>query len=110
MRGAADRDVVAEDSPGVRHGEIVLAQVQDVGAGGEGDVRPVVDRQQRAVPGALFGDHGERGELGAGFQTFLAELDDVDPAGEGGGDERTQVRSEAGAQVQDGLIQSSSDL
>jgi len=60
--------------------------VQDVGAGGERDVGPVVDGEQRAVPGGRRAEHIQRRQLGAGLQrpirSLFAQLDDVDAAGE----------------------------
>ena len=67
--------------------EVVLAQVQHVGTGGERDVRAVVDGQQRAVTGARLGEHLQRCQLRRGLErrrALVAQLHDVDPAGERG--------------------------
>ncbi len=63
VRGAADDDVGSDDLPCVVHRQVVLAQVQDVGSGGERDVGAVVDGEQRAVAAGRGPDHRERGEL-----------------------------------------------
>ena len=112
--GAADHGPVADDVAGHLQRQVVLAQVQHVGAGRAGDVGAVVDREQRAVPAGRVGQDLERGQLVAGLQraeplltgrTLVAQLDDVDPAGQRGVGELGEVAALAarvGAQVQPG--------
>ena len=71
--------------------QVVLAQVQDVGARRERDVGPVVHRQQAAVPSARVGEHLEQPEFLPGLQALLAQLDDVHPGAEHRVQERDQV-------------------
>lgn len=77
MRGAADQDVVAEDRPGGGHRKVALAQVQHVGADGVGDVRPVVHREQRAVPTAGVREDGEVLQLLGRLHALVPQLHDV---------------------------------
>ena len=102
--------VVADDLAGPGDRQVVLAEVQHVGAGGERDVGAVVDGEQRAVPGAGVGEHLERGELVARLEravgALVAQLDDVDPAGQRGVGELGEVAAVAagvGAQVEAGV-------
>ncbi len=80
--------------------------MQHVGVGGQRDVRPVVHGQQRAVPGAGFGDDLQRGQFLPGLKGFgrlVAQLHDVHPAGQRGVDELgevTAVPARVRAQVQ----------
>ncbi len=91
VRGAADQDVLAEDRAGRGHREVALAEVQHVGAGGVGDVRPVVDRQESAVPGAGVGEDLEVLQLLGGLHALVPQLHDVDPAGQDRVQELRQV-------------------
>ena len=112
MGGAADQRSGPDDVAGDRQREVVLPEVQHVGAGGPGDVGPVVDRQQRAVAARGVGEHLERSELVARLQrselllarrALVAQLDDVDPAGQRRVGEFGQVAAfppGVGAQVQ----------
>ena len=59
---------VADDVACHRQRQIVLTQVQDVGARGPGDVGAVVDGEQRAVPSCRVGQRFERRQLLAGLQ------------------------------------------
>ena len=77
--------------PRDRHRQVVLAQVQHVGARRERHVRPVVHRQQAAVPPARVGEHLEQPELLLRLQALLPQLDDVHPRAEHGVQERDQV-------------------
>ena len=107
MRRAPDDHLVADDlaRPGDR--QVVLAEVQHVRARGERDVGAVVDGEQRAVPRAGLRKHLERGQLVARLEravgALVAELDDVDPAGERGVGELREVPAVAagvGAEVE----------
>ena len=112
MGGAADQRAGADDVAGDRQRQVVLAEMQHVGACRPRDVGPVVDREQRTVSARGVGEHLERGEFVAGLQrsvlpfpcrTLVTQLDDVDPACERRVGERGQVAALAtgvGAQVQ----------
>ena len=116
-RSCADRPITVSGPDDVarhRQRQVVLAQVQHVGAGGAGDVGAVVDRQQRAVPAGGVGEDLQRRQLVAGLQraelllarrALVAQLDDVHPAGQRGVGELGQIAALAarvGAQVQPG--------
>jgi hypothetical protein len=64
------------------HWQVALTKVQYVGPGGEGDVRPVVDREQLAVPLTGIGEHLERRQLIYSLKVFLTQLDDVYSTGQ----------------------------
>ena len=115
MGRAADQRARPDDVAGHREREVVLPEVQHVGARGASDVGPVVDGQQGPVAAGRVGQYFQRGQLGAGLQraealltdgALVPQLDDVDPAGQRGVDERGEVTALAtriGAQVQAGL-------
>ena len=97
-----------EDPPRHRQRQVVLPEVEHVRPGREGDVGPVVHRQQRAVPAAGGREHLEQRELLARLEALLPQLHDVDPAAENRVEERGQVTLGAppvGAQVQPGVGQ-----
>jgi hypothetical protein len=85
--------------------------VQHIGAGRAGDVGAVVDREQGAVPASRVGKDLAGGQLVARLERaeppftgrpLVAQLDDVDPTGQGGVDELGQVAAltaRVGAQV-----------
>ena len=112
MGGAADQRPRPDDVAGDRQRQVVLAEVQHVGARRPRDVGPVVDREQRAVPARRVGEHLERGELVARLQrselpltgrALVAQLDDVHPARQRRVGERGQITALAagvGAQIQ----------
>ncbi len=106
MGGTADEYVVAEDRPGGGHGEVALAEVEDVGAGRVGDIGAVVDREQSAVTGAGVGEDLEVLELFGGLHALVAELDDVHAVGEDGVQEVGEVAlalAGVGAEVDAGV-------
>src|SRR5699024_12867363 len=47
MGGAAEYHIVSEHGPGLSAGEVPLADVEDVGAGQEGDIGPVDRKSTR---------------------------------------------------------------
>ena len=114
MRGPADQGPGPDDFASHRRREVVLAQMQYLGAGCAGDVGTVVDRQQRTVPSGGIGQHLQRGELTACLQlaeaklagrSLVPQLDDVHPAGQGGVGKRCKILALAagiGAQIQPG--------
>ena len=114
MGGPADHAGRPDDVAGDRQRQVVLAEVQHVGARRQRDVGPVVDRQQRAVPAGRVGEHLQRGQFVARLQrpepllpgrSLVAQLDDVDPAGQRRVGELRQVTALAagvGAQIQRG--------
>ena len=80
---------VADDVARDGQRQVVLAEVQHVGARRQRDVGAVVDRQQRVVPARRVGEHLERLQFLARLQraeplltgrALVAQLDDVDPA------------------------------
>ena len=109
--GTADHRVRADDLARHAQRQVVLAQVQHGGAGGTGDVGAVVDGQQGAVPPRRVGEHLQRRQFVAGLQgaqpvlrgrALVAQLNDVDPAGQRGVGELGQIASVAtriGAQI-----------
>ena len=121
MGGPADQPAGADDVAGDRQRQVVLAEVQHVGARGAGDVGPVVDGEQRAVPPRRVGEHLERGEFAARLQraelllagrALVAQLDDVDAARQRGVGELGEVTAFAagvGAQVEPGGRESLSE-
>lgn len=101
--GQAERDVVADDAARVRAGEVALAEVQHRRPGRRGDVGPVVDRPQPAVPLGSRAQDAEQLELLGRLDGLVAQLDDVDPTGVGRVDEGGEVAAVAagvGADVQ----------
>jgi hypothetical protein len=104
--GPADDDAVAEDPPGHRHRQVVLAQVQHRRAGRQRDVGPVVDGPQ--LPVALRGgrEHLQQPQLVARLEALLAQLHHVHPARQRGVEEVGQVAPlppPIGAQVEAGV-------
>ena len=73
-----------DDVAGDRQRQVVLAQMQHVGAGRAGDVGPVVDREQRVVAARRVGQHLERGQLVAGLQRSELLLTRPSPCREAG--------------------------
>lgn len=114
MGGQADQRVRPDDLAGQCRWQVALAQVQHVGPGRTGDVGPVVDREQRAVPAGRAREDLAGGELVARLQraeplftsrSLVAQLDDVHPAGQGGVGELGQVAALAprvGTQIEPG--------
>jgi hypothetical protein len=97
-----------EDPPRHRHRQVVLPQVKHVRPGRQGHVRPVVHRQQRAVPTAGGREHLEQRELLARLKPLLPQLHHVYPAAEDRVEEPGQVALGAppiGAQVEPGVGQ-----
>jgi hypothetical protein len=66
-----------DELPGDRGQQIVLAEVQHVGSGRVGDVRPVIDGQQRPVRRARQPEHLQVPKFLASLQALLPQLDDV---------------------------------
>ena len=64
--------MVPDDLAGVRHGEVVPAEVQHVGVGGECDVGTVVDGHQFSVPAAGVGRHLEQREFLTRLEVLVA--------------------------------------
>ena len=89
--GPADKRARTQDVAGEQQRQVVLAQVQHIGAGRPGDIGAVVDRQQRAVPSCRVAQQIEGGQLVAGLQrpepllagrALVPQLDDVHPTGQ----------------------------
>ncbi len=98
-----DQRVRAEDAPGHRHRQVVLAEVQHIRAGRQGDVGPVVHGQQPAVPPAGRREHLQQPQFLPRLQPLLAQLHDVHPGREHPIQELGQippVPPPVGAQVQ----------
>jgi hypothetical protein len=103
MAAAADDHLRAQDLPRDRHRQVILAEVEHVGARGQRYVRAVVDRQQAAVPPACGREHLEQREFLARLQALLSQLHDVRPGAQHGVQERGQVTggpAGIGAQVE----------
>ena len=73
------------------HRQIPLAQMQYVGSRGESDVRPVVDRQQLAVPLAGVREHLKGRQLVRSLHLLLAQLHDVHATGQCGIQELLEI-------------------
>ena len=85
--GAADDAVRTDDPASRRDRAVVLADVDAVGAGGEGRVGPVVDDEERAVLRAQgAGLRGGREDFLVG-RRLVAELEHVDAPTERGGED-----------------------
>jgi len=122
MRGQADQRVRPDDLAGHARRQVALAQVQHIGAGRAGNIGAVVDREQGTVPAGRIGKGLAGGQLVACLERaeppltgrpLVAQLDDVDPAGQGGIDELGQVAAltaRVGAQVQPGRGEAGSRL
>src|SRR3954462_2574582 len=82
VRGAAYEDVVAEDRAGGGDGQVALADVQHTGARRVGDVGPVVDREELAVPRAGVGEDLEVFQFLGRLHALVAQLHDVDAPGQ----------------------------
>ena len=92
--------------------QVALPQMQHVGAGRAGDVGPIVDREQGAVPAGRVRKDLARGQLVARLErseplltdrTLVAQLDDVHSAGQRGIGELGQVAAltaRVGTQIQ----------
>ncbi|SCD74125.1 hypothetical protein GA0115252_11704 [Streptomyces sp. DfronAA-171] len=72
-------------------GEVALAEVEHVGAGGVGDVGAVVHGEEFAMAAAGVGEDLEQFQFLGGFQALVPQLDDVDAAGEDGVEEGGEV-------------------
>ena len=80
--------------------KVALPEMQHVCVRRQGQVRSVVDGQQRTVPSRRRRQDSQRGELVLGFERtelalacriLVAELDDVDATGEGSLGEMGQI-------------------
>ena len=80
-RGQADGGVAVEQGAGGGQRQVLLADVEDRGAGQHCDVGPVVDCPEPAVPDGGFLQHGQELQLLGRLDALVAELDDVHPAG-----------------------------
>src|SRR5699024_11430901 len=60
MGGAAEDHIGPEHGAGLGAGEVPLADVEDVGAGQEGDIGAVVDGEQLPVPPGCLLEHLDR--------------------------------------------------
>ena len=103
VRREADEPVRSHGRPRLGDGDVVLADVDAVGAGGRGQVRAVVDDEQRAVLVADRPHLGRGGEQLVVGRRLVAQLHDVDTPAQRVGQEtgRTAVADE----VETGLLQ-----
>ena len=103
MRGQPDHGVPAEEAPGGRQRDVLLADVEHRRAGERGEVRTVVDGPEPAVPAARLLQDPEQFEFLGRLDGLVPQLDDVDAAGEGGIHEVPEIAAVlagVGAQVQ----------
>ena len=100
VAGQPDDGVGAEDPSRHRRREVVLAEVDAVGARREGHVRPVVHDEQRAVPIGGIPEHRGVAEQVAGLGVLVAELHDVDAGRKNRVEEVGKVRPSARDDVQ----------
>ena len=103
--GQADPRSCTEQSAGGGQRQVGLADMKNRRAGEAGDIRSVIDRPE---PGVTVGDRAQNLEivkfLGR-VDILIAQLDDVDPAGEGGIHEVGEIAaifSGIGAEIQPG--------
>ena len=82
MGGEPDDRVLADHRPRASRGGVVLADVHAVGARGRGEVRAVVEDEQRAVLVRRAAELGRRGEHHTVAGVLLAQLHDVGSAGQ----------------------------
>ena len=97
----ADQGRRADDPPGVADGDVVLAEVDAVGAGEPGEVGAVVDDEPGPGLRRQDADLAGPAEPLAVGQALLAELDHVGPAGQGLADDPGQVAQRRQAADQD---------
>ena len=105
-------DVFTDNGSRVGDGNVVLAEVEDVGAGSHREIRAIVDGQQCAVASRCGRENAqrhqfvlglERAELALTGRAFVTQLDDVDSAGQcclGELREVAFLAARVGAQVQ----------
>ena len=84
-------EVGADDPPRVADRDVVLAEVDAVGAGQAGEVGPVVEDEPGPGLGRQDPDLAGAGEQLAVGEALLAELDHVGAAGQGLADDPGQV-------------------
>ena len=84
--GGPDDRLVPEEATGDVDRQVVVAEVDPVGAGGQGDVDSVVDEAGGAGDPAAHDDGLGQGEEGPVGQGLGPDLDDRGPGGEGGVD------------------------
>ncbi len=80
--------------------------MQDVGAGGVGDVGAVVDGEELAVPGTGLGEDPQVVEFLGRLHALVAQLNDVHPGGQHGVQELREVAlapAGVGAEVEPGV-------
>src|SRR5215475_6778462 len=82
MCRATDDRLVADDLPSDRYRQIVLSEVQDRSPAGTSDVGAVVHREELSVPLSGGRERLQQAQLLVRFEALLAELDDVDAAGQ----------------------------
>ena len=103
-----DQRRVADDATRDRHRQVVLAQVQHRGRGGERDVGAVVDGEQPAVAARRLGEDLQQPQLVGRLETLLAQLHDVDTGAEHRVEELLEIALPAArvrAQVEPGIVE-----
>ncbi len=100
MRRQAKQHVRPDDLARHVQRQVALPEMQHIGAGRAGDVGPVVDREQGAIPAGRVGEDFARCQLVARLEwaeplltgrPLVAQLDDVHSAGQGGIGELGQI-------------------
>ena len=83
-RGGTDLELASREGSGIADGEVVLAEVDAVGLGGEGDIHAVVDDEASMVlAGDVPSTPGQGEEFGVG-ERLLSDLDLFGAGVEGG--------------------------
>ncbi len=100
MGGQADDGVGPEDPAGDGGRRVVLADVDAVGPAREGQVGTVVEDEGDPEGPAHGGGPGGPLQQGAGLQALLPQLDEVDPAGDGGAEEVLEIGPVRRAEVE----------
>ena len=106
MGRAADEDVLPHDLARDGKRKVVLAEMQDRRACSPCDVGTIVHGEQRAMPLCRFREHLEQPQLVARLEPLLAQLHDVDPAGEDHIEKLRKVarpRARVGTEIEPGV-------
>ena len=101
MGGPADDPAVTEDAPGHDRRQVVLSQMHAVGVNGRSHVGMVVDDERNGMVARDLAQEAGLGAQVAGVGRFVAQLQDVRPAGDGGLGQEGQITSAGGGAVED---------
>ena len=100
MRREADDLVGTEQPPRQARGRVVLPDVNPVGVDVDGEVGSVIEDERDAMVMADVPHEGGAYEQGPRIEHLVAQLHDVDAAGDARGDEVGEVRPIGRAEVE----------